>query len=127
VVNAAMIELYWGIGKTIVDRQSAEPWGVVCWNGLLMIFGQSFPHEGVQPPEPVLHAGLRRGLAHKPPNLPVFSPPPRHLPVVSGPRHAAEVGLPLKRFGRDLDVGRRSANEVVQCTGEAINRKVVSD
>ena len=27
VVNAAMIELYWGIGKTILDRQSAEPWG----------------------------------------------------------------------------------------------------
>jgi len=26
-VNTAMIELYWNIGKRILDRQSTEPWG----------------------------------------------------------------------------------------------------
>ncbi|GAB3276465.1 hypothetical protein GCM10027449_15810 [Sinomonas notoginsengisoli] len=27
IVNAAMIELYWNIGRTILDRQASEPWG----------------------------------------------------------------------------------------------------
>lgn len=27
VVNAGMIELYWKIGRTILDRQQSEPWG----------------------------------------------------------------------------------------------------
>ena len=27
VVNAAMIELYWKIGRTILERQQSEPWG----------------------------------------------------------------------------------------------------
>ncbi|ANE05101.1 DUF1016 N-terminal domain-containing protein [Corynebacterium crudilactis] len=27
VVNTAMVELYWNIGRTILDRQAEHPWG----------------------------------------------------------------------------------------------------
>jgi predicted nuclease of restriction endonuclease-like (RecB) superfamily len=44
VVNAAMIELYWGIGRTILDRQAAEPWGSKVLDRLARDLKSEFPH-----------------------------------------------------------------------------------
>lgn len=44
VVNAAMIELYWGIGKTILERQAAEPWGSGVLERLAHDLRTEFPH-----------------------------------------------------------------------------------
>jgi predicted nuclease of restriction endonuclease-like (RecB) superfamily len=44
VVNAAMIELYWGIGRTILDRQAAEPWGSGVLERLAHDLRAEFPH-----------------------------------------------------------------------------------
>ena len=41
IVNAAMIELYWNIGRTILDRQASEPWG----NKVLERFAQDLRSE----------------------------------------------------------------------------------
>lgn len=34
VVNTAMIELYWNIGHTFLERQRNQPWGAMSWRGL---------------------------------------------------------------------------------------------
>lgn len=44
VVNAAMIELYWGIGRTILERQAAEPWGSRVLERLAGDLRAEFPH-----------------------------------------------------------------------------------
>lgn len=44
VVNAAMIELYWNIGRTILDRQQSEPWGSKVLARLADDLRREFPH-----------------------------------------------------------------------------------
>lgn len=44
VVNASLIELYWGIGKTILERQAAEPWGSKVLERLAHDLRAEFPH-----------------------------------------------------------------------------------
>lgn len=44
VVNTALIELYWGIGRTILDRQAAEPWGSKVLERLARDLKSEFPH-----------------------------------------------------------------------------------
>lgn len=44
VVNAAMIELYWNIGRTILDRQQNEPWGSKVLERLARDLRAEFPH-----------------------------------------------------------------------------------
>lgn len=34
MVNTAMVELYWNIGRIILERQAGQPWGVRCSTGL---------------------------------------------------------------------------------------------
>jgi predicted nuclease of restriction endonuclease-like (RecB) superfamily len=44
VVNTAMIELYWNIGRTILDRQMTEPWGSRVLDRLARDLRTEFPH-----------------------------------------------------------------------------------
>jgi predicted nuclease of restriction endonuclease-like (RecB) superfamily len=44
VVNTAMIELYWNIGQTILDRQRNEPWGSKVLDRLARDLRAEFPH-----------------------------------------------------------------------------------
>lgn len=44
VVNIAMIELYWDIGRTILDRQQNEPWGSKVLERLAQDLRAEFPH-----------------------------------------------------------------------------------
>ena len=44
VVNTAMIELYWNIGRTILDRQMNEPWGSRVLDRLARDLRTEFPH-----------------------------------------------------------------------------------
>ncbi|BCW73605.1 DUF1016 N-terminal domain-containing protein [Arthrobacter sp. NicSoilB8] len=44
VVNTAMIELYWNIGRTILDRQRNEPWGSKVLDRLAHDLRREFPH-----------------------------------------------------------------------------------
>lgn len=44
VVNTAMIELYWSIGRTILDRQANEPWGSKVLDRLARDLRAEFPH-----------------------------------------------------------------------------------
>ncbi len=44
VVNTAMIELYWNIGRTILDRQRNEPWGSKVLDRLARDLRAEFPH-----------------------------------------------------------------------------------
>jgi predicted nuclease of restriction endonuclease-like (RecB) superfamily len=44
VVNTAMIELYWNIGRTILDRQMNEPWGSKVLDRLARDLRTEFPH-----------------------------------------------------------------------------------
>lgn len=44
VVNAPLIELYWGIGQTILERQAAEPWGSKVLERLAHDLRTEFPH-----------------------------------------------------------------------------------
>jgi predicted nuclease of restriction endonuclease-like (RecB) superfamily len=44
VVNAAMIELYWDIGRTILRQQRAEPWGSKVLGRLADDLRRDFPH-----------------------------------------------------------------------------------
>lgn len=44
VVNTAMIELYWNIGRTILDRQRSEPWGSKVFDRLARDLRAEFPH-----------------------------------------------------------------------------------
>jgi predicted nuclease of restriction endonuclease-like (RecB) superfamily len=44
VVNTAMIELYWNIGRTILDRQRNEPWGSKVLDRLAHDLRTEFPH-----------------------------------------------------------------------------------
>lgn len=44
VVNTAMIELYWNIGRTILDRQLSEPWGSKVLERLARDLRAEFPH-----------------------------------------------------------------------------------
>ena len=44
IVNTAMIELYWGIGRTILERQAAEPWGSKVLDRLARDLRSEFPH-----------------------------------------------------------------------------------
>lgn len=44
VVNSAMIELYWNIGKTILDRQANEAWGSKTLDRLARDLRLEFPH-----------------------------------------------------------------------------------
>ncbi|UVJ39469.1 YhcG family protein [Arthrobacter sp. CJ23] len=43
-VNTAMIELYWSIGRTILDRQDSEPWGSKVLDRLALDLRREFPH-----------------------------------------------------------------------------------
>lgn len=42
-VNTALIELYWDIGRTILDRQQAEPWGNKVLERLARDLRSAFP------------------------------------------------------------------------------------
>jgi predicted nuclease of restriction endonuclease-like (RecB) superfamily len=42
--GSAMVEMYWGIGKTIVQRQSTEPWGSKVLQRLAADLKAAFPH-----------------------------------------------------------------------------------
>lgn len=44
VVKTAMIELYWGIGRTIIARQAAAPWGSKVLQRLAADLRSEFPH-----------------------------------------------------------------------------------
>ncbi|MET3948750.1 putative nuclease of restriction endonuclease-like (RecB) superfamily [Arthrobacter sp. UYCu512] len=44
VVNTAMIELYWNIGQTILERQVTEPWGSRVLDRLARDLRTEFPH-----------------------------------------------------------------------------------
>ncbi|MDQ4490788.1 PDDEXK nuclease domain-containing protein [Sinomonas sp. ASV486] len=44
VVNTAMIELYWGIGRTILQRQETAPWGSKVLDRLASDLRAEFPH-----------------------------------------------------------------------------------
>ncbi|MEG9250199.1 PDDEXK nuclease domain-containing protein [Arthrobacter sp. Soc17.1.1.1] len=44
VVNTAMIELYWNIGRSILDRQADEPWGSRVLDRLARDLKAEFPH-----------------------------------------------------------------------------------
>jgi predicted nuclease of restriction endonuclease-like (RecB) superfamily len=44
VVNTAMIELYWNIGRNILDRQQNEPWGSRVLERLALDLRAEFPH-----------------------------------------------------------------------------------
>src|SRR5690349_21282155 len=44
VVNAAMIELYWNIGRTILTKQAQEPWGSKVLERLAGDLRAEFPH-----------------------------------------------------------------------------------
>jgi hypothetical protein len=44
MVNAVMIELYWGIGRTVPERQAAEPWGSGVPGRLAHDWKVEFPH-----------------------------------------------------------------------------------
>lgn len=44
VVNTAMIELYWGIGRTILTRQATAPWGSKVLQRLAADLRSEFPH-----------------------------------------------------------------------------------
>lgn len=44
VVNTAMIELYWNVGRTILDRQQNEPWGSKVLDRLARDLRAEFPH-----------------------------------------------------------------------------------
>jgi predicted nuclease of restriction endonuclease-like (RecB) superfamily len=44
VVNTAMIELYWNIGRTILDRQVSQPWGSRVLDRLAQDLRAEFPH-----------------------------------------------------------------------------------
>lgn len=43
-VNAGLIELYWSIGRTVLDRQAAEPWGSKVLERLAHDLRSEFPH-----------------------------------------------------------------------------------
>lgn len=43
-VNTAMVELYWGIGRTILERQTLEPWGSKVLQRLAHDMKAAFPH-----------------------------------------------------------------------------------
>lgn len=42
--NTAMVELYWGIGRTILDRQASAPWGSKVLQRLAVDLKAEFPH-----------------------------------------------------------------------------------
>jgi predicted nuclease of restriction endonuclease-like (RecB) superfamily len=44
IVNTAMIELYWGIGRTIIARQASAPWGSKVLQRLAADLKSEFPH-----------------------------------------------------------------------------------
>ena len=44
VVNTSMIELYWNIGRFILDRQADEPWGSRVLDRLAKDLKSEFPH-----------------------------------------------------------------------------------
>ncbi|WP_155854523.1 DUF1016 N-terminal domain-containing protein [Arthrobacter sp. MA-N2] len=44
VVNSAMIELYWNIGRTMLDRQANEAWGSKILDRLARNLRSEFPH-----------------------------------------------------------------------------------
>ena len=44
LVNTAMIELYWGIGRTILKRQEDAPWGSRVLDRLAADLRAEFPH-----------------------------------------------------------------------------------
>lgn len=44
VVNAALIELYWSIGRTILDQQASQPWGNKVLQRLAQDLKSEFPH-----------------------------------------------------------------------------------
>lgn len=43
VVNVAMLKLYWGIGRTILDRQTTQPWGTKVLDRLANDLRSEFP------------------------------------------------------------------------------------
>ncbi|WP_353611467.1 DUF1016 N-terminal domain-containing protein [Arthrobacter sp. Leaf137] len=58
-----MIELYWDIGRTILDRQQNEPWGSKVLERLARDLRAEFPHmKGFFPHQRLQHARLRRSL-----------------------------------------------------------------
>lgn len=44
VVNTAMIELYWNIGHTILERQHNQPWGSKVLDRIARDMRAEFPH-----------------------------------------------------------------------------------
>ena len=44
VVNTAMIELYWNIGRSILDRQKNQPWGSKVLDRMARDLRAEFPH-----------------------------------------------------------------------------------
>ncbi|GLB69158.1 PDDEXK nuclease domain-containing protein [Arthrobacter mangrovi] len=43
-VNTAMVELYWNLGRTILDKQATEPWGSKVLDRLARDLRAEFPH-----------------------------------------------------------------------------------
>jgi predicted nuclease of restriction endonuclease-like (RecB) superfamily len=59
-LNQETIRLYWSIGQNLSSRFAAEGWGTKVVDQLAKNLGTEFPGVGVQPPQPSLHAFLRR-------------------------------------------------------------------
>jgi hypothetical protein len=63
-LNQETIRLYWSIGQDLSSRFAAEGWGTKVVDRLAKDLGTDFPGGGgFQPPQPSLHAFLRRGVA----------------------------------------------------------------
>lgn len=44
MVNTAMVELYWNIGRIILDRQAGQPWGSKVFDSIARDLRVEFPH-----------------------------------------------------------------------------------
>ena len=62
-VNTQLIELYWSIGKTILERQDVEGWGSGVMGRLAEDLRAEFPDmKGLSRSQPLLHARIRGSL-----------------------------------------------------------------
>jgi hypothetical protein len=58
--DRVLLQLWWRIGRTILDRQAEEGWGTKVLDRLAADLRTAVHHdEGFLPPESALHAGLR--------------------------------------------------------------------
>lgn len=63
-VNRELVELYWRLGRLILDRQDAETYGTKVIERLAADLRVGVPRDArPRPPKPALHAILRRGVA----------------------------------------------------------------